>query len=124
MTLFPRHPILRVVATAWLLASLIMLTVTLLRPEMGGDDRSALSTLVPLYFLSLPLGHIAVVATGWLRVELYVSHGAAPGVLLEGLALWTLLTLLGYLQWFLLLPWVARKARQATDFLSNRHLAR
>ena len=124
MSLSPRHPILRIVAMAWLLVSFVLLTVTLLRPEIGVDDRSALSTLVPLYFLSLPLGHLGVLAAGWLKVQAHVSQGAAPGVLLEGLVLWTFLTVLGYLQWFVLLPWLARKARQATDFLFNRHLAR
>jgi len=124
MSLSPRHPILRIVAMAWLLVSFVLLTVTLLRPEIGVDDRSALSTLVPLYFLSLPFGHLGVLAAGWLKVQAHVSQGAAPGVLLEGLVLWTFLTVLGYLQWFVLLPWLARKARQATDFLFNRHLAR
>lgn len=50
MTFFPRHPILRVVATAWLLASVVMLIVTLARPEIGLNERAALSSLVPLYF--------------------------------------------------------------------------
>jgi hypothetical protein len=31
---------------------------------------------------------------------------------------------LGLLHWFVLLPWIARKARQATDFLFRRYFAR
>ena len=42
----------------------------------------------------------------------------------EGLLLWIALTMLGWLQWFVLLPWVARKARKATDFLFKRFFAR
>lgn len=47
-----------------------------------------------------------------------------PGIFTEGLLLWALLTLFGYVQWFVLLPWLARKSRQLTDFLFNRHLTR
>jgi len=34
------------------------------------------------------------------------------------------LALLGYAQWFVLLPWVVEKCRRAVDFLSKRYLAR
>jgi hypothetical protein len=124
MTLFPRHPILRIVATAWLLASVVMLLATLLRPEIGLNDRAALSSLVPLYFLSFPLGHVSVVALSRLKVDLYVSFGMAPGIFSEGLLLWILLTVFGYTQWFVLLPWLARKSRKLTDFLFDRYFAR
>ncbi len=124
MTFFPRHPILRVVATAWLLASVVMLIVTLARPEIGLNERAALSSLVPLYFLSFPLGHLGLLALNRLKVELYVTSHVMPGIFTEGLLLWALLTLFGYVQWFVLLPWLARKSRQLTDFLFNRHLTR
>ena len=62
MTLFPRHPVMRLVATAWLLASFVMLTFTLLRPDISGNDRSALVNLTPLYWLSFPLGHVGVIS--------------------------------------------------------------
>ena len=62
MTLFPRHPVMRLVATAWLLASFVLLTLTLLRPDISGNDRSALVYLTPLYWLSFPLGHAGVIA--------------------------------------------------------------
>lgn len=124
MALFPRHRILRIAAIAWLLVSTVLITVTLLRPEMQANDRAALSTLVPLYFLSLPLGHLGVMAVGKLKVALYVDSQAVLGIFAEGLILWACLAVLGYVQWFMILPWIARKTRQVTDFLFKRGPAR
>lgn len=112
MTLLPRHPVTRLVATLWLVASAAMLVVTFARPEIQGGDRSALVYLTPLYFLSFPLGHVGLMAGIHIRVDLYVNDHVVPSILAEGIYLWTSLTLLGYLQWFVLLPWVARKCGQ------------
>lgn len=108
----------------WLLASVAMLLFTLTRPGIGMNDRAALSGLVPLYFLSLPLGHLGLVALGKLKLGLYAASRPVPGIFCEGLMLWCALTALGYLQWFVLLPWVTRKCRRLADFLSKRNLAR
>lgn len=124
MTLWPRHPALRVTAVAWLLASLVLIAVTLLRPEAHANERAALSGLVTLYFLSFPLGHLGLLAVGKLKLELYVTSHFVPGIVFEGLMLWGALTALGYLQWFVLLPWVSRKCRLLAEFLSKRYLAR
>lgn len=124
MALFPRHPALRIVATLWLLASLVLLVVTLLRPDVHGSDRAALVYLTPLYWLSFPLGHLGVVTGIRLRLELYLSYNIVPSVFAEGLFLWSVLTVLGYSQWFLLLPWVAQGCRRLSRFLFNRDAAR
>lgn len=124
MTLFPRHPMMRLVATAWLLASVLMLTFTLLRPDITGSSRSALVYLTPLYWLAFPLGHVGVMAGIELRLRLYLELNLVPSVLAEGLYLWTVLTLLGYAQWFVLLPVLAQKLRQLSGFLSKRNPAR
>jgi hypothetical protein len=124
VALFPRHPALRIVATLWLLASLVLLVVTLLRPDVHGSDRAALVYLTPLYWLSFPLGHLGVMAGIRLRLELYLSYNIVPSVFAEGLFLWSVLTVLGYSQWFLLLPWVAQGCRRLSRFLFNRDAAR
>jgi hypothetical protein len=124
MTLVPRHPVLRVTAAAWLLVAVVLLVVMLLRPEMQVDERAALATLVPLYFLSFPLGHAAVMALSRLKLELYAGSGYVLGMREEGLLLWLALTVLGGLQWFVLLPWLARRSRQLTEFLFRRFFAR
>lgn len=118
--LFPRHPVLRIAATAWTLAAAVMLTATLLRPEVYGGDRTALTGLTPLYWMSFPLGHAGVMAGIRLKVELYVGHHFVPSVLVEGLYLWTVLTALGYLQWFVLLPWISRKCWQLSRALFDK----
>ena len=111
---------MRVALVAWLLVAVILLVVTLLRPDMQADERGALSTLVPLYFLSFPLGHAGVAALSRLKVELYTGSGTVLGVHEEALLLWSALTVLGLLQWFVLLPWIARKSRRLGDFLFRR----
>ena len=124
MTLFPRHPAMRLVATVWLLASVLMLTFTLLRPDISGNDRAALVYLTPLYWLSFPLGHVGVIGGIRIRLELFLELDFVPSILAEGLYLWAALTVLGYLQWFVLLPLVARKCRQLADFLFRQDPAR
>jgi hypothetical protein len=124
MTLFPRHPAVRITATAWLLASVVLLTLTLLRPDISGNDRSALKLLTPLYWLAFPLGHAGVMAGIELRLRLYLEFNFVPSVLTEGLYLWTTLTLLGYAQWFVLVPLLAQKLWQLSGFLSKRTPAR
>ena len=124
MTFFPRNPVMRAVATAWLLASVVMLTFTLLRPDISWNERSALVYHTPLYWLSFPLGHVGVIAGIELRLALYPKFNFVPSILSEGLYLWTALTALGYAQWFLLLPLVAQKCRQLSHFLSKRDPAR
>ena len=123
MTLIPRHPVVRIVAVVWLLAAVAMLVVTLLRPELQADERRALSSLLPLYFMSFPLGHAGLEALIRLKVELYVANEFVPGILPEGVWLWTLLTVLGYLQWFLLLPLVARRIRQLGNAFATRKVS-
>ena len=124
MTLFPRHPAMRLVATVWLLASVLMLTFTLLRPDISGNDRGALVYLTPLYWLSFPLGHVGVIGGIRIRLELFLELDFVPSILSEGLYLWAALTVLGYLQWFVLLPLIARKCRQLSDFLFRQDPAR
>ena len=124
VTWFPRHFALRIIAVAWMLVAVVLLVVMLLRPEAQANELAALSSLVPLYFLGLPLGHLGFLALGKLKLELYVTSHYELSIVAEGLALWAALTVLGYLQWFVLLPWVSRKCRQLADFLSKRSLAR
>jgi hypothetical protein len=123
MSLLPRHRVSRRIAAAWLLACGAMLIVMLTRVTLHEGDRSALATLVPLYWLSLPLGHAGILAVIEIRTALYVS-GTVPSLLAEGLTSWLLLTVLGYVQWFLLLPLVARGCQQLLQFLFNRDAVR
>ena len=122
MNFLPRHPASRRVAALWLLVCAASLVVMLVRLGIYGGDRIALSTLVPMYWLSLPLGHAGVMAGIDIRTALYVA-GTPPGILAEGLFLWVVLGVIGYGQWFLLLPLAARKCQQLLQFLFNRDAA-
>jgi hypothetical protein len=122
--LFPKHRALRWLAALWLLASVAILAFMVLRPEWQADERRALSTLVPLYFLSLPLGHAGLAACNKLKLALYLDSGFVPGIFTEGIILWLSLVVLGYAQWFLLVPWISRKCRDAYGVLFGRDAAR
>ena len=110
-SLVPRHGFLRIAAVAWLAVATLLLALMLLRPELQADERRALSVLVPLYFMSFPLGHAGLLAINRLKVELYWGNEFVPAIFTEGVVLWVVLMSLGYIQWFLLLPAISRKIR-------------
>lgn len=119
----PRRRALRILAVVWLLAAVAMLVITLLRPEIQADERRALSSLVPLYFMSFPLGHLGLEALIRLKVELYVANEFVPGIFPESVWLWTLLTVLGYAQWFLLPPLISSAIRRLGNAYTRRRAA-
>ena len=123
LSLKPRHRVSRRIAAIWLFFCVATLVVTLARVALHEGDRSALTTLVPLYWMSLPLGHAGIMAIIDIRTALYVA-GAMPGLLVEGFASWLVLMALGYVQWFLLLPLVARGCQRVLQFLFNRDVTR
>lgn len=123
MSLFPRHRVLRVIAAAWLVAAILMAAAMLLQPGFYANDRSALSVLVPLYFISFPLGHLGLLGCNKLKLFLYLDYHYVPDILYEGTLLWLLLTMLGYFQWFVLLPLIAHAVRQFGARLSARRSA-
>lgn len=110
-------------AAVWVLVCALTLLVMVVRVELHEGDRSALAALVPLYWLSLPLGHAGVLAVIKIKTALYLS-GIVPGVPAEGTMSWLLLGVLGYAQWFLLLPLVARKCQQLLQHFFNREQAK
>lgn len=120
MTLFPRHPLSRVAAALWLFACLALLVLTLLQTNLHANERSALAIMVPLYFLGFPSGHIALVAINKIKLALYLNAGFEPSILSECLYLWTFTVILGYAQWFIVLPWLSRKCWQLCGALFNR----
>jgi len=115
MSLLPRHRLARYAAAAWALASAASLAAFLLHPAVAAGGRSALATLVPLYLAGMPASHAGMAAVIELRLRIYLEGGTLA-VSTEGAALWALIAALGYLQWFVLLPGLAR--------LTQRVLAR
>ena len=111
-SLLPRHRFLRWAAAIWLTVAAVLLVVMLLRPELEADERRALSVLVPLYFMSFPLGHAGLLTVNRLKVELYWANEFVPALSTEGVVLWVVLMSLGYFQWFVLLPGVCRQIRR------------
>ena len=120
MTLLPQHPASRIAATLWLAACVVFLLVTLQSMDTYTEERSALSRLVPVYFLGFPSAHIAVVTVGKIKLALYLNAQFEPGILAECVSLWTMMLVLGYFQWFILLPWLVRKLWHACNMIFNR----
>ena len=58
-----------------------------------------------------------------LKLELYLGNEFVPDILSEGLLLWTSLTVLGYVQWFVLLPFISRGIRQLCGAYAARRAA-
>lgn len=118
MRWLPRHRLARYAAAAWALACAASLAAFLLHPAAAAGGRAALATLVPLYLIGMPSSHAGMAAIIELRMQIYVDGGALA-VATEGVVLWVLLALLGYLQWFVLLPGLARLTqRLLTRWLS------
>lgn len=124
MTLLPRHRVTRLIAILWLLVCLAFLALTLLQNNLYASERSALAVMVPVYFLSFPGGQIALIAISKIKLALYFSAGFSPSILSEGVFLWTFTVVLGYLQWFVLLPWVSRICWRLSTALFRSHRAR
>jgi hypothetical protein len=123
MTLLPRHRVTRLVAIIWLWVCLACLALTLLQNNLYANERSALAVMVPVYFLSFPGGQIALIAISKIKLALYFSAGFSPSILSEGVFLWTFTVILGYLQWFVLLPWVSRICWRLSTALFRSHRA-
>ena len=106
MSLVPRHRVGRYAAAAWALACAISLAAFLLLPAVAGS-RTPLTMFVPLYLTGTPSSHAAMLTVNELRLRIYLDGGTL-GLAAEGIMLWTLLTVLGYLQWFVVLPRLVR----------------
>lgn len=118
--MIPKHPATRVVALCWLLACLTFLILTLLQRDLYADERSALAMLVPVYFLNFPSGHLAPVAVSKIKIALYVNGGFTPSVLTESILLRLFSMVAGYVQWFLVLPWISRACLYVSRLLFDR----
>ena len=115
MAILARHRALRLGAALWWILSAALLAWTLLRPELGDGERSALQGLVPLYLAGLPLTHLGLRAVNRLSVELYLANEFVPSVAAEGVWLWAALSVAGWLQWFVLLPLLVRLVRRLAE---------
>ncbi len=121
MTFLPQHRLSRIAAALWLLACVALLLVALFKQEPHADERNALTHLVPVYFLGFPSSHLAVVAASKIKLALYFRGEVAPSLFSECISLWIGMVTLGYVQWFILLPWVSGRCWQACNTLFNRN---
>ncbi|MBI1965251.1 MAG: hypothetical protein HYV99_04065 [Betaproteobacteria bacterium] len=119
MTLIPRHRAARYAAAFWVLACLLSLAAFLMHPGVESNSKTALAMLVPLYLTGMPVSHAAMLAVIDIRLRIYLDDGTVLSVLAEGLGFWAFLAVSGYLQWFVLLPWLARLLARLLRLLLN-----
>ena len=74
---------------------------------------SSLALLAVLVILSFPAGLLGAFAVGFISD---ITHGTAMAVLfdnayLEAIITWGVITTVGWIQWFVLLPWLVRRIK-------------
>jgi hypothetical protein len=99
---------------AWLLLCVVTLVITLLASSpTGGRNDIGLFFIGCMIVLTFPSG-LGIIGLAALLIEVQSRTGVMTiGVIGSNyfgfIFLWTLLVSIGYLQWFVLLPWLWRK---------------
>jgi hypothetical protein len=100
----------------WIIACVIILVVTVAKydgkPNSDIADFEAWTMLV----LSFPLGWLAVALfVGVARIGEYWYKAEIPTSYTYLIIMWGLWFTIGYLQWFMLLPWTIRRLRERSS---------
>lgn len=102
--MFPRSLIGRALAVSWLSLAIALLVFAYVQRDIH-DMPIAFFWL--LIFLTLPAGLVIVLAWSFLAQVLPVLSAGIWDLTL----VWSIAVLAGYVQWFIALPWVYRRAR-------------
>lgn len=121
MKLFPRSFLGRILCILWLAVCAYCLIWAFLQrnANISGevDIGFALSMLMFTFPIGLVLGAMASVIIG----ILYDTWGiVTPGGFLPNAISWIILVPAGYFQWFVLIPWLYRKAKTERQFVFSR----
>jgi hypothetical protein len=97
----------RVLASAWFALCLLLLVFAFARRDMPDMPPTFTWVLIALSFpLGLPSGAIVGRSMSWL----YAHHGLAYDPFTDLLPSWLAMVAAGYLQWFMLVPAIARRS--------------
>jgi hypothetical protein len=99
--------VIRIVWVAGAVACLVLVEIIARDPE-AYQSASALLVFAML-ILTFPAGYIALEITYWYSSILVVDRFIGP---LDFLIVWLIFSVIGYLQWFKLVPWVAQRIFQ------------
>jgi len=119
MILFPLSFLGRVLCVLWLAACATLLLDALWeRNTMPDTDIVFALSMITLTF---PIGYGLGTLAGFAFLFLYKHWGiVVPGGFLANAISWIILVLAGYFQWFVLIPWLYRKAKTESQLVIVR----
>lgn len=108
--MFPRSLIARTLVTLWLAACLAVLVDHFVDRNLPEADLF----VIRVHFLTFPGGYALAGSIGIIFKLLYDNFGiVVPGGFIPSLIMWPFFVAVGYVQWFVLIPWIYRKLRKS-----------
>jgi len=108
MTVLPSSLVGKILASIWIAACAGVLIFAFVNRDIKDTDVVVLSAML---FLTLPTGMAFIGIVSLIAMTLDSILGVTlPGGFIENLVVWVPMTILGYVQWFLLLPAMFRRA--------------
>jgi hypothetical protein len=105
ITLVPKSLVGKVLATVWLMSCVAVLVFGFVQRDI--HDMPIAFTWF-LFFLSFPIGSVAVAAVGYLTGAVTMELGLNYYPFWNELPMWVTGVIVGYLQWFVVVPLIAR----------------
>ncbi|MEX0958331.1 MAG: hypothetical protein WDZ63_03500 [Burkholderiales bacterium] len=103
MRLFRHNPFMWILAASWTAACIVALVYAFVQRGMG-ETGAAFGYM--MVFLTFPAGLLVFIALALAGIPFVIGVGAAPFLSAGGLFVtWLALVLVGFVQWFVLLPW-------------------
>ena len=110
-TLVPKSRIGKMLATTWLMCCFAVLVFGFVQRSL--HDMPIAFTWF-LFFLSFPVGSLAIAAVGLLVGDIQMKLGLHYYPFWYELPIWFAAVILGYLQWFVALPMLGRSFKRLT----------
>jgi hypothetical protein len=108
MTVLPSSLVGKILASIWITACASVLIFAFVNRDITDTDVVVLSAML---LLTLPTGMAFIGLASLIAMTLDSMLGVTlPGGFIMNLAVWVPMTILGYVQWFLLLPAMFRRA--------------
>jgi hypothetical protein len=114
MNLYPRSILGRFISIVWLSVCVANLAYDLWPGNISEPD-IAIAFGWTMIILTFPIGYGLGALIGFLSLLLYKSWGITIPRLYADLIVWTLFVPAGYFQWFVLVPWLFRKAARGIN---------
>jgi hypothetical protein len=109
MHIYPRSILGRIVSVLWVSACIATLIYDLWPGNISEPD-IAITFGLTMIILSFPIGCGLGTLYGFLSLLLYKGWGITVPRLYADMIVWILFVSAGYFQWFVLVPWLCRKA--------------